>query len=120
MIFNNNQPIYAQIADRLADEILVGTYLPNGRVPGVRDYSARLEVNVNTTVKAFDLLAQAGVLYSKRGMGYFVSPEAHRHILQTRKEEFYRDTLPGVFRRMKQLGISAEELTRRYNEYLHS
>ena len=77
MNFKDGQAIYIQIADRLSDEILNGTYPPDGRVPGVREYSSMLEVNVNTAVKAFDYLSQQGVLYNRRGLGYFVSPEAH-------------------------------------------
>ena len=58
MNFRDGQPIYLQIAERLMDEILAGQYTADERVPGVRDYSALLQVNVNTTVKAFDVLVQ--------------------------------------------------------------
>ena len=76
MTFKDGQPIYQQIAERLADEVLSGAYPPETRVPGVREYSALLEVNVNTTVKAFDLLAQRGIIYARRGMGYYVANDA--------------------------------------------
>lgn len=117
MTFNDNQPIYVQIAGRLADEIAAGIYAPEERVPGVRDYSAKLEVNVNTTVKAFDLLARRGVLYTRRGLGYFVSAEAVDTIRRERKAEFYRDTLPAVFARMRQLGIGEDEMVKAFRTY---
>ena len=116
MNFKDGQAIYIQIAVRLSDEILNGTYPPDGRVPGVREYSSMLEVNVNTAVKAFDYLSQQGVLYNRRGLGYFVSPEAHSIIEKARKTEFIRDFLPELFKRMKQLGIGIGEIEEEYNK----
>lgn len=54
MAFNNDKAIYLQIADRLSDEILVGTYKAFDRIPSVREYAAKLGVNANTAVKAYD------------------------------------------------------------------
>jgi len=58
MIFNNGKPIYVQMAERLCDEIVSGIYGPNSRIPSVREYAVTLEVNTNTAVKAYDLLAR--------------------------------------------------------------
>ena len=62
MNFKEGLPIYVQIAERLSDEILSGMYEADARVPAVREYSSLLEVNVNTAVKAFDLLRRRGVI----------------------------------------------------------
>lgn len=51
MNFKEGHPIFVQIAERLGDEIVSRTYRPESRVPGVREYAALLEVNVNTVVK---------------------------------------------------------------------
>ena len=110
MNFKDGLPIYIQIADRLTDEILAGKYEADGRVPAVREYSALLEVNVNTAAKAFDLLVQRGVLYSTRGLGAFVSPDAHALILDARRREFLERDLPEVFRKMRQLGLTPDDL----------
>ena len=56
MIFSNDKAIYVQIAERLSDEILAGKYKEDERIPSVREYAVLLEVNANTTVKAYDLL----------------------------------------------------------------
>lgn len=112
MTFKNGQPIYVQIADRLADEIMAKKYCADERVPGVREYSVLLEVNVNTTVKAYDLLAMCGIIYNKRGMGYFVSTDAERLIRYTRRYDFFSEFVPEIRRRMRLLGISIEELTK--------
>ena len=52
MTFNNDKAIYLQMADRLCDEILAGTYGDDDRVPSVREYAVAMEVNTNTAVKA--------------------------------------------------------------------
>lgn len=73
MTFNNEKAIYVQMADRLCDEILAGTYKDDDRIPSVREYAVMLEVNTNTAVKAYDELARANIIYNKRGLGYFVT-----------------------------------------------
>ena len=57
MIFSNDKSIYLQMADRLCDEILAGTYQDDGRIPSVREYAVLLQVNTNTAVKAYEELA---------------------------------------------------------------
>ena len=68
MTFTNDKAIYLQMADRLCDEILAGTYQEDDRIPSVREYAVLLQVNTNTAVKAYDELARANVIYNKRGM----------------------------------------------------
>ena len=96
MAFNNDKAIYLQIADRLSDEILAGTYKAFDRIPSVREYAATLGVNANTAVKAYDQLAQEGIIYNKRGLGYFVAEDAQRHIKKTLDGECVRNVLREV------------------------
>lgn len=117
MDFKSNQPIYMQIAERLTDEILAGTYQPEARVPGVREYSALLEVNVNTTVKAFDQLAQRGIIAAKRGMGYFVTAEAPQLIMEERRRFFKETAVPEFFRQMRLLNVSMEEVENAFSKF---
>ena len=109
MIFNNDKPIYLQMADRLCDEILAGTYAADSRIPSVREYAVMLEVNTNTVVKAYEELARANVIYNKRGVGYFVTPGAREQIVRERREQFMKE-LPELFRRMRLLGIGISDL----------
>ena len=118
MNFKEGLTIYAQIAERLSDEILQGKYAADEKIPGVREYSALLEVNVNTAIKAYDLLSSRGIIYNRRGLGYFVSPNAREIILQARREEFMQDVLPDFLRRMHQLGVSIETVEAAYRDYL--
>lgn len=117
MNFKEGQPIYIQIAERLSGEILSGVYGPDERVPGVREYSALFEVNVNTTVKAYDQLARKGVLYTRRGLGYFVAAEARQLLHDEQRSEFVNTYLPDLFAQMDRLGIPIDEVTRRWDEY---
>lgn len=118
MNFKDGTPIYMQIAERLSDEILAGRYAPDERVPGVREYSALLEVNVNTTVKAYDLLSGRGILYTRRGLGYFVTVDAPDLIHSERRNRFFADDLPELFARMRSLGITAEDVAERWKKWL--
>lgn len=108
MIFSNDKAIYVQIAERLSDEILAGKYKEDERIPSVREYAVLLEVNANTTVKAYDLLATDEIIYNKRGLGYFVSAGAKKQIKKTRKKEFMKERLPELARQMQLLDISIE------------
>ena len=116
MNFKEGLPIYMQIAERLSDEVLAGVYPPEERVPGVREYSANLGVNVNTIVKAFDVLSQQGVIAARRGMGYYVTADAPQRILSERKQQFRHQVLPELFRQMQLLGVSIDELVDAYHQ----
>lgn len=110
--FSNDKAIYIQMADRLCDEILAGTYADDDRIPSVREYAVMLEVNTNTAVKAYDTLSRDGIIYNRRGLGYFVSPGARDSIMQVRRHEFMEQTLPELFRQMKLLGITIDDVVK--------
>ena len=107
MIFSDNIPIFVQIAERLSDEILAGNYAEGERVPSVREYSVLLEVNVNTTVKAYDLLSSRGVLLMKRGMGYY---GAAQHILEERRGELLQKKIPELVKQMQLLRVKVADV----------
>ena len=110
MNFTNDKAIYIQMADRLCDKILAGTYKDDDRIPSVREYAVMLQVNTNTAVKAYDQLARDGIIYNKRGLGYFVTAGAKKEIKKVRKQEFMKQTLPELFRQMKLLDITIEDI----------
>jgi DNA-binding transcriptional regulator YhcF (GntR family) len=110
MTFNSDKAIFLQMADRLCDEILAGTYKADDRIPSVREYAVMLEVNTNTAVKAYDELARANIIYNKRGLGYFVTPGAREQILHQRRTDFLEKQLPELFRQMQLLGLGIEDI----------
>lgn len=116
MNFKDNNPIYLQIAERICDEILTGTYREDDRIPSVREYASMVEVNANTVVRTFDYLQSIEVIYNKRGLGYFVSKGAAHRIAKERRRIFLQEELPELFRSMDSLGITIDELCRLYEQ----
>lgn len=117
MTFKENKPIYLQIADRIMDEILQHVYEEEGRILSVREYAGVVEVNANTVVCTYDYLQNQGIIYNKRGLGYFVSPRAAQKIVALRKETFLQQVLPDVFKEMYLLHIPMETLAEMFEAY---
>ena len=117
MIFNEEKPIYVQIADRLCDEILADKYGENAPVPATREYAALLQVNNNTAMKAYASLAEDDIIYNKRGSGYFVSEGAKDKISKMRKIDFIDRMLPDMFRNMQYLGITLDDVKEAWKKY---
>jgi DNA-binding transcriptional regulator YhcF (GntR family) len=118
MDFKNYKAIYLQIADRICDEILLGTYGEEERIPSVREYASVVDVNANTAMRAFDYLQSLQVIYNKRGIGYFVAVGAKGAILKLRKEMFLKDELEYFFKQLCSMNVSVVELSAMYNEYI--
>ena len=119
MDFKESKAIYLQIADRICDEILLGVYPEEGRIPSVREYAGMVEVNANTVMRSFDYLQQLGIIYNKRGIGYFVAVGAHRVIDGLRRKHFLQEESDAFFRQCVMLGISAEELAAMYRDFIN-
>lgn len=107
MNFTADKPIYLQIADRLCDRILSGELKGDDRIPSVREYGAEIGVNPNTMMRSYDKLLSEEILYNKRGIGYFVAPDAREKVLSVQREAFLREELPVIRRRMQLLGLDA-------------
>ena len=118
MDFKNYKAIYLQTADIICDEILLGTYGEEERIPSVREYASVVEVNANTAMRAFDYLQSLQVIYNKRGIGYFVAVGAKGAILKLRKEMFLKDELEYFFKQLCSMNVSVVELSAMYNEYI--
>lgn len=118
MNFKESKAIYLQIADRICDEILLGQYAEEERIPSVREYAAIVEVNANTAMRSFDYLQTQNVIYNKRGIGYFVAAGARQQVLVLRRETFLKGELEQAFRQLRTLGISDDELTAMYREFI--
>ncbi len=118
MNFKESKAIYLQIADRICDEILLGQYREEERIPSVREYAAVVEVNANTAMRSYDYLQARGIIYNKRGIGYFVSPDAPKMIRTLRRETFLSEEVDYFFKQLSSLQISANELAEMYGEYI--
>lgn len=110
MEFNENKPIYIQIADGICEQILSGKLEPGGRIPSVREWGATIGVNPNTVARSYDELTDQGVIFQKRGIGFFVSEDAKEAILKTEKQKFITEELPEFVKRANLLGINLKDL----------
>jgi Predicted transcriptional regulators len=114
MRFNSAQPIFEQIAELLTQEIVDGRLAPGERIPSARELASSLEVNPNTASRALQELADSGLARCERGTGYFVAEKAIGLAKAERQKRFFAEDLPRLFKRMDELGIGIEEITKRY------
>lgn len=119
MEFNENKPIYLQLADQIMDEAERDSSLSGARIPSVREYASRYGVNANTVMRTYTWLQQEGIIYNQRGIGYFYTPNATERILDIRRKIFYDKELPYFFGRLKALHISPTEFGELYRKHLN-
>ena len=98
-------PIYVQIGARVREQLACGDLKPGAKLPSARDLAARLSVNPNTVVHAFERLEADGVIETKRGLGTFVREDApvakmREEILRTAAERYVND--------IRRLGVSQD------------
>lgn len=105
MEFNSNKSIYLQICDAICEQILSGTLGPHERIPSVREYGAEIGVNPNTVMRSYEKLTNEGVIYNRRGIGYFISADAKEIVLEALRKDFMENELPAILKRMKLLGL---------------
>lgn len=118
MQFNNNgQAIYLQIADYICEKVLLKEWKGDDKIPSVRELAIQLEVNPNTVMRTYEFLKQQEIIIDKRGIGYFVNPQAHKNAVTYRKTEFLEKELPTVFRTMNMLGLEPEDLAIRFEKF---
>lgn len=117
MNFKESKAIYLQIADRICDEILLGQYREEERIPSVREYAAVVEVNANTVMRSYDYLQTQGIIHIKRGIGYFVTAGARELIHFLWKESFLTEEADYFFKQIYMLGVTEEELMAMYRAY---
>lgn len=110
MEFKDNQAIYLQIANRFFENILKREWEAGDKIPSIRDMAVEFEVNPNTTMRTFNYLQDKGIIYNKRGIGYFLADDGLEKTIALKKEQFVEEELPVFLRTMKLLGLSLEDL----------
>lgn len=117
MEFEQHKPIYLQIADSICEKILTGEWKEEDRIPSVREYGIRMQVNPNTVARSYDELSGEGIIYNKRGIGYFVNSGATAIIRKKQRRDFTENFAEDFFRRMEILGITIEEVCALHEQY---
>lgn len=106
---DSGRPIYAQIIERVQLDIITGHYKPGEKLPSVRDLAAEAAVNPNTMQKALAELERSGLVYSQRTSGRFITEDAE--LIRKMRTDLAAMQVRDFIRKMKQLGLSAEEIT---------
>ena len=82
---------------------------------GIREYGALIGVNPNTVMRTYEKLTSEGIIYNKRGIGYFISGNAREIIMENERKEFLEVELPAIIKKMELLGIDPKEIAERNN-----
>ena len=115
MDFNQKQTIYLQIAKSLCVKILQEEYTEDKKIPSIRSTAVAFQVNPNTVQRTYEYLTNEDIIYTQRGLGYFVKKGAKKNILNSRKKEFLENQLPGVLKNMLLLDIDIKTLIEQYD-----
>lgn len=118
MVQTDNRPIYIRLADQICDCILLDEYCPLERIPSVREYAVAQQVNPATAARAFEILERQGVIYNKRGLGFFVAQNAIEIIRKIRLETLLGEESELFFSRLAVLEVSPDQLRDMYANYL--
>lgn len=117
MEFNDKQAIYLQIADYFCERILNKQWKAGEKIPSIRDIAVQLEVNPNTAFRTYNFLQEKGIIFNRRGIGYFVADDGYAKTMDFKKDTFIQEDLPKVFQTMDMLNMNTKDLEKEYNEF---
>jgi GntR family transcriptional regulator len=108
--WNDREPIYRQIRDRVVAMILDGALKEGDPIPSVRTVSVEYRVNPLTVLKAYQSLTDEGLVESRRGLGMFVNAGARDRLIAAERSRFLQEEWPRIYASIQRLGLSADEL----------
>lgn len=108
MQFSEDKPIWRQIYELIAMRILSGEWTECERIVSVRELAAEVGVNPNTVMRSYERLDADGIIFNRRGIGYFVAEGAKEHIKQLERQKFIDEELPKLRERLALLGLAIE------------
>jgi GntR family transcriptional regulator len=108
--WNDGQPIYRQLRDRVVEMILDGVLKEGDPLPSVRNVAAEYRVNPLTILKAYQQLVDEELVEKRRGLGMFVRTGARNLLLQGERHKFLSDQWPRIYATIQRLGLTPEEL----------
>ena len=108
--WNDSQPIYRQLRDRVAAMILDGVLKEGDPLPSVRTVAAEYRVNPLTVLKGYQQLVEEGLVESRRGLGMFINVGAHNLLRSGERQKFLGEEWPRVYATIQRLGLTPEEL----------
>lgn len=108
MQFNDEKPIWRQIYELIAMHILSGEWPEQERIVSVREMAASVGVNPNTVMRSYERLEADGIIFNRRGIGFFVAPGAKDHIKQLERKKFMDEEFPRLKERLELIGLSID------------
>ena len=108
--WNDSQPIYRQLRDHVVAMILDGVLKEGDPLPSVRNVAAEYRVNPLTVLKAYQELADEGLVETRRGLGMFINAGASNLLLEAEREKFLKEDWPRIRQTMLRLGLKPEDL----------
>jgi GntR family transcriptional regulator len=110
--WNDSQPIYRQLRDRVVAMILDGVLKEGDPLPSARNVAAEYRVNPITVLKGYQQLVDEQLVEAKRGRGMFINAGARNLLLQGERQKFLAEQWPRVYATIQRLGLTPEELLR--------
>ena len=114
-LLNDKKPIYIQIKDWLADQIIDETIETHDKIPSTNEIVTYFKVNHITVSKGVTQLVEDGILYKKLGVGMFVEEGAREKLLKVRREEFVEDYLKPMLDEAAKLELTKEDIQQLIN-----
>jgi GntR family transcriptional regulator len=108
--WNDSQPIYRQLRDRVVAMILDGLLKEGDPLPSVRNVAAEYRVNPLTVLKSYQQLADEELVEKRRGLGMFINTGAKDLLLQGEREKFLTEQWPAIHATIVRLGLKPEQL----------
>ncbi len=109
-VWNDTQPIFVQIRQRIIDLILAGDGNTQEALPSVRQISSELAVNPLTVTKSYQSLVELGVVEKRRGLGMFLTENAKEELLRHERENFLKKEWPRIHAQIVALNLDTETL----------
>lgn len=110
IIWNDKEPIYRQLKDKLVELILEGVFQDGDPLPSVRQVSSEHRINPITVSKAFQMLVDDDLVEKRRGVGMFVIEGAREQLIVDERERFIREDWPQIIARIERLGLDPLQL----------
>ena len=108
--WNDSQPIYRQVRDRVVAMILDGVLKEGDPLPSVRNVAAEYRLNPLTVLKGYQQLVDEGLVETRRGLGMFINAGARSLLLQGERQKFLGEEWPRIHATIERLGLKPEEL----------
>jgi GntR family transcriptional regulator len=110
IIWNDQQPIYRQIRDRVVALILEGSLAEGDPLPSVRTVAADYRINPLTVLKGYQALFDDGLVEKRRGLGMYVGGGVRTRLLTDERRRFLDREWPTILKTIERLGLSAEDI----------